>query len=174
MTESQTPSEILLRVPARHLQPGDHTGGYVISAAVTVPGHHRDFKFVLPFTTHSMKVRVFEGDLDAISFPLTKRGDDYNPNPRNRLLGLPETPAPVHVEPEPIAVYPAGTRIGDVKHFDRSQKVSFHCPKHPGNVFFSKDPYASTWFGDSWCPNDCDVKFGDHIVDAEYRPTRNG
>ena len=79
--------------------------------------------------------------------------------------------------PQPIAVYPVGTRIGDVKHFDRGQKVVFHCPKHPARHWASKDPFSSSWFdagkefGDL---EECDCNTRDYVVKFEYKPTRNG
>jgi hypothetical protein len=122
-----------------------------------------------------MTVTIKEKDLDAIAFPLTKRGDDFAPNPRNAKLGLPPVTPKPYVAPEPIATYPAGTRISDVEHFDRSMKVVFYCPDHPQNVFASKDPYVSHWFlvEGEWCAMDCLAQVGDHIVHTDYKPTRN-
>jgi hypothetical protein len=173
-----TESEIILTVPARHLTPGDHTHGYVVSQMQRVAGHHREFTFVVPYTTHFMKVRVFEKDLDAISFPLTKRGDAHDPNPRNIALGLPPAPEKVYVAPEPVAVYPVGTRIGDLKHFDRSQHVLFKCPDHPDSAWSSKDPRSSSVFPQTDKTRDCGpgclVSIYDYVTTHEYKPTRNG
>lgn len=177
-------TDILLTVPARHLIPGDHTAGFVVSTKHVVPGidgtttHHVLFTFVVPFTTHSMEVKVLEKDLDAISFPLTQRGDDYSPNARNAALGLPPVPPPVYVEPEPIAVYPAGTRLAEIEHFDRGIKLVFQCPRHKeceGKRYMSKDPYVSSWFscGD-YSPTDCMTPTNEYVLSEDYKPTRNG
>lgn len=177
--KESTMEEIL--VPARHLHTGDHVWGYVVSEIRRFPGidgvttHHLEFKFVVPFTTHSMTVTVQAKDENGILFPVTKRGDDHNPNPRNALLGLPLTPPKQYVTPQPIAVYPAGTEMSDVKHFDRSMKVLFHCPNHPEAVYASKDPYVSNWFsaaGSGVC--NCHIPTGDYIVHEDYKPTRDG
>lgn len=77
-----------------------------------------------------------------------------------------------HPAGKAIPVYPVGTRIGDVKHFDRGMKVAFHCPKHPKNVFSSKDPFSSSWFGEGVPICDCNTR--DYVVFSEYKPTRNG
>lgn len=169
-------NDIILTVPARYLRAGDHTLGFAVSSTQEHEDGSREFRFVVPYKAHSMMVRVEEKDLDGVTFPLTMRGDDYSPNARNELLGLPPVPPKVYVAPEPIAIYPAGTRISAVDHYDRSMKVSFHCPDHPNNVFMSKDPYVSHWFllsGD-WCPDGCVAQVGDHIVHEDYKPTRNG
>lgn len=44
------------------------------------------------------------------------------------------------------SITPAGAKVSEVPGFDRSQKVHFHCPTHPGKKWVSKDPYSSTWF----------------------------
>jgi hypothetical protein len=150
--------------------------GYVVSEWQRLEDGGSQFKLVVPYTTHFITIVIREKDLDDIKFELTKRGDDYSPNRRNEILGLPLVPPPVYVEPEPIAIYPAGTRISDVHHFDRSMKVAFHCCDHPQNVFLSKDPYVSNWFKleGAWCPDGCVAQVGDHIVHTDYKPTRNG
>lgn len=80
---------------------------------------------------------------------------------------------------EPIATYPVGTKIKDVRHFDRSTKVVFSCPDHLENKWASKDPNCSSWFpatremslgGDC----SCKVEVGDMVVTETYQPTRNG
>lgn len=169
---------IVLTVPARHLQPGDHTAGFVVSQSRNFPDGTREFRLVVPYTAHHMTVTVREQDLDAVSFPLTKRGDDYSPNARNAALGLPPVPEKVYVAPEPVAVYPEGTQVQDIEHFDRSMKLVFRCPVHhdcEGKTFFSKDPYVSSWFsaGD-YSPSDCDTPTDKYVLAQEYRPTRNG
>lgn len=168
-------SEILLTVPARLLQCGDTFNGMSVWKWQRI-GEVYEWTLVVPFTTHTMKLSIHEKDLDAISFPLTKRGDDYSPNARNAALGLPPVPPRVYVAPEPIAVYRAGTRMSDVKHFDRSMHVQFRCPLHPETRYSSKDPYVSSWFHDpavGECPPECVARADDMIVAAEYRPTRN-
>lgn len=173
-------SEIILTVPARHLTTGDHFNGMtVMSIDRSHAGGQITFKLVIPFTTHTMEITVLEKDLDAVSFPLTKRGDDYNPNPRNRALGLPPVPPKPYVAPEPIAVYPVGTRVEDIKHFDRSMHVLFACPKHRDSAWFSKDPWSSTIFPQSLrtmdCgPEGCRIGLENFTLTHEYEPTRNG
>ena len=170
-------SEILLTVPARHLTAGDSTHGFSVSHSQSFPDGSREFRFVVPYTTHSITVLVAAKDLDGVSFPLTKRGDAHSPSERNKALGLPEDlHRPVYTQPEPIAVYPAGTKIGDVKHFDRSQHIHFRCPLHPEARYSSKDPFVSSWFSAPF-PEDhegCSAGVGDYIVTSEYLPTRNG
>ena len=167
-----------INIPARHITAGDHAWGFVISTTRNLPDGSREFTFVVPFQTTSMKGTVEARFLDTLSFPVTKRGDDYSPNRRNALLGLPPVEPKPYVAPEPIAIYPAGTRISDVEHFDRSMKVQFHCPDHPQNKFASKDPYVSHWFpatyDGTWCPEDCVAQVGDHVVSEDYKPTRDG
>ena len=164
-----------IQIPARYIVAGDFIGGLIVSSIRNLPEGDREFKLVTPGTTHVAVVRVEEKDLRGILFPVTKRGDDYNPNPRNALLGLPLSRPVQHPEPAPIAVYPAGTRVGNVRDFDRSMKVLFHCPDHPGVVYMSKDPFVSTWFvveASGAC--DCHRPTGDYIVHEDYKPTRNG
>lgn len=166
---------IVLTVPARHLTTGDYFNGMTVMSIDRFVGKHCNFTLVIPHTTHTMVVSVQEKDLDAISFPLTKRGDDYSPNARNAALGLPPvTPVVTFTRPEPVAVYPAGTLMKHVKHFDRSIKVNFHCPTHPGNVWCSKDPYSSSWFSVQGTGCECIHHVGDYIVSTDYKPTRNG
>jgi hypothetical protein len=141
--------------------------------------HHVEFKLVWPHTTHSAILTVLEKDLDSLSFPLTKRGDDYSPNARNAALGLPlVTPVVTFKKPEPVAVYPVGTRIGDIKHFDRSQHVLFKCPNHLRSAWSSKDPRSSSVFpqtdGTVDCGPGCLVSIYDYVTTHEYKPTRNG
>ena len=45
-----------------------------------------------------------------------------------------------------MTIYPAGTKVVDIRHFDRSTKVSFQCSAHGGPVWFSKQPSCSNWF----------------------------
>ena len=43
--------------------------------------------------------------------------------------------------------YPVGTRVGDIKQFDRSIKVEFCCTNHiQQGIWCSKDPFVSNWF----------------------------
>lgn len=67
---------------------------------------------------------------------------------------------------------PAGSRVADVRHFDRSQKLKFRCPNCPGSVWVSKDPYASSWFPASNetvdCPRDCETRLVDYLVVDDY------
>lgn len=166
--------QILLTVPARLLTPGDQTHGFVVSQKHNFPDGSLEFRFVVPFTGHHMTVLIQEEHLDAISFPLVKRGDSYSPNARNAALGLPLPDATTFLAPPPIAWYGKGTRVGDVQHFDRGQKIAFHCPKHPKNRWHSKDPFVSSWFGTTSCPADCGTPTADMILDIDYKPTRNG
>lgn len=73
---------------------------------------------------------------------------------------------------------PIGARVLDIPVFDRSRKVVFHCPDHPGAVYVSKNPYSSTWFPASddipRCPPECRTTAGNQIVALPYTPTRNG
>lgn len=169
-------AEIILTVPARHLTTGDHFNGMTVMSIDRFRDRHHSIKFVIPHTTHTMTVIVMEKDLDAVSFPLTKRGDDYSPSRRNAALGLPPAPEKVYAAPEHIAVYPAGTKVGDVKHFDRGQHIHFRCPLHPEAKYSSKDPFVSSWFAAAFHePHEgCSAGVGDYIVTSEYLPTRNG
>lgn len=171
-------TEIILTVPARHLQPGDHTAGFVVSSQSNFPDGSREYKFVVPSTSAYITVLVQERHLDSVSFPLTKRGDDYSPNARNAALGLPPVPPKVYVAPEPVAVYPVGTRVADIHHFDRSMHLQFQCPRHgecSGRIYSSKDPYVSSWFSQGdYSPSDCATPTNEYVLVAEYRPTRNG
>lgn len=167
-------AEIILTVPARHLKTGDHFNGMTVSSWQRIETTHT-WKLVVPFTTHSMTLTVEEKDLDAISFPLTKRGDDYSPNARNAALGLPPVPPKPYVAPEPIAVYRAGAKVGDVRHFDRGQHIKFRCPLHPEARYSSKDPYVSSWFSAPEVDHmHCSATTDDYILTADYLPTRNG
>lgn len=166
----------ILTVPARHLQCGDHFNGMVVSQWQRIEGRYQ-WTLAVPYTTHIMKLEVREEDLDSVSFPITKRGDDYSPNARNAALGLPLVAPKPYVAPEPIAVYRAGTKMSDVKHFDRGQHVQFRCPLHPETRYSSKDPYVSSWFHDpavGECPPECPSRADDMIVTVDYLPTRNG
>lgn len=166
--------QILLTVPARYLETGDHTAGFTIYQMHNFPDGSKEIGFLVPGTTHKMTGLIDAKDLDAVLFPLTKRGDAHRPSARNLALGLPEDlhrPVYNHTPPEPIAVYPAGTRVGDIKHFDRGMKVSFHCPKHPQNHFYSKDPFVSSWFGEGAA---CSCPTSEYVVSSDYLPTRNG
>ena len=175
-------SEIILTVPARHLQPGDHTGGFVVSTKTAFPDGTLEFKFVVPFTSAYTTVLVQERHLDGVLFPLTKRGDDYSPNARNAALGLPPVPPKVYVKPEPVHTYPAGTKVKDIKHFDRSQHLLFACPEHPTSAWSSKDPYVSSWFSqlgddvmvDCRQARHCMIPLDDYVLTLDYLPTRNG
>lgn len=165
-----------LQIPALLITCGDHINGHSVMTIQTDQEGTRTFTLVVPYTTHTYKVAVLFKDLEAVSFPVTKRGDSYSPNTRNAALGLPlEAPKP-YVEPEPIAVYQAGTKMSDVRHFDRSVHVQFRCPLHPESRYSSKDPYVSSWFAGQGmeCPPECTARADDMIVTADYLPTRNG
>jgi hypothetical protein len=85
---------------------------------------------------------------------------------------------------EPIAVYPAGTPIKDVQHFDRGTKVIIRCKEHPQWLYASKDPYVSNWFpadrvtADAECRGTVDcihtLNSGTYEVAVDYKPTRDG
>lgn len=167
-----------LMVPARYITSGDHFWGFSVFS-IKYERYWTGISLCIPGTTHTQTINIKRADLDAIIYPVTKRGDSYSPKARNTNLGQPlekDAPAP-YVAPEPVAVYPVGTRIGDVKHFDRGQKVVFHCPKHPARHWASKDPFSSSWFdagkefGDL---EECDCNTSDYVVKFEYKPTRNG
>lgn len=183
MIEAANTEETILTVTARHLQPGDHTMGMVVSSLSNYPDGSKEFKLVVPFTVHTMLVSVKEKDLDAVKFDLTKRGDTHNTAPRNKALGLPlELHQTVYKQThvEPVATYPVGTKVQDIKHFDRSMKVAFACPAHPKSAWVSKDPYSSSHFPQSDETVDCTghrqckIPVGDYVVTHEYKPTRNG
>lgn len=181
MTEQQTPEEVILTVPARHLQCGDKVWGFTISSMQNIFGIdgkeviRKEWVFVVPYTTHTMKVVVEAKDFDHTMFPLTDRGDRHSASARNKALGLPlDLHQHVYKETkvEPIAHYAAGSRLDDVIHFDRGQKVGIKCPDHPGNgTFWSKDPRFSSWFGEG---NPCNCSLSKYILAADYNPTRNG
>lgn len=168
---------MIVNIPARHIRAGDHFNGFVVHTTRNMVDGSRRFHMVIPLTNHTMSIQVDEHALDAISFPVDKRGDDHDPNPRNALLGLPPVVREPYVAPEPIAVYPVGTLVRNVREFDRGQKVVFACPQHL-EVFASKDPYSSSWFpataASKQCPRDCEIGTGDHVLTEEYKPTRNG
>ncbi len=174
MTTEETPT-----IPARLITPGDHFWGYVVSQTRNVWDGSREFKLVMPITTHSQMITIREQDLDFVTYPVTKRGDDYSPNARNAALGLPPVPLQVYVKPDAIASYPVGTKVKDIKHFDRSMKVAFVCPDHPASAWVSKDPFSSSIFpqfsdGFDDCQPGCKIALGDYVVTHEYLPTRNG
>lgn len=173
----------LLTVPARHLQCGDHLWGYSIYAWQKLENGDYKWDMVEPYTTKSFSLIVEEKKLDELSFPITKRGDAHSTSARNKALGLPED---LHqtvyrdTRPEPVAVYPVGTRIEDVRHFDRSQHILFACPEHPHSAWSSKDPRSSSIFPQSDKTQDCTiarrckVSIYDYVVTHDYKPTRNG
>jgi len=43
-------------------------------------------------------------------------------------------------------IYPKGTNISEIRHFDRSTKVTFACSEHMEIHYRSKDPFSSNWF----------------------------
>ena len=47
-----------------------------------------------------------------------------------------------------MITYPAGTRLGDIRVFDRSTKIAFTCLRHNIGTWHSKDPFVSHWFPD--------------------------
>jgi hypothetical protein len=75
-----------------------------------------------------------------------------------------------------MATYPAGTKLNEISHFDRSTKVHFHCPDHPEYSFRSKDPFCSSIFpGDVTTSNAefhgvkfCQCPIGEHVVTTDY------
>ncbi|UKH48323.1 hypothetical protein SEA_LILMAC1015_37 [Arthrobacter phage Lilmac1015] len=85
---------------------------------------------------------------------------------------------PRNINPDPIAVYPAGTRIDSIRIYDRSTKVAFTCSEHPGGpVWVSKDPRISSWFvrtAEDESKHDCGCKTNKMVTASEYAPTRNG
>jgi hypothetical protein len=42
--------------------------------------------------------------------------------------------------------YAVGTNVRDIREFDRSIKVIFHCTEHPEFHYMSKQPSCSQWF----------------------------
>lgn len=71
-------------------------------------------------------------------------------------------------------IYPKGTPIGEVKEFDRGQKVVMVCKDHPLSVWASKDPYVSRWFAANREYEECDCPLTNYVLDEDYSPTRNG
>lgn len=75
-----------------------------------------------------------------------------------------------------MATYPAGTKLTEISHFDRSTKVLFHCPTHPEYKFRSKDPFVSAIFpGDAATSaaefqmvKFCQCPIGDHVTSEPY------
>jgi len=166
-------SENIITIPARHITAGDHFWGWVVFSLKNLPDGGREFNLCIPRTTTTQTITVKADQLDSVSYPVSQRGDSHAPNRRNELLGLPREEPPVYVEPEPIAVYPAGTKIGAVRHWDRGQKVVFHCPTHPHKTYMSKDPYFSNWFSST--PGEgCQCSIHEYVVSIDYKPTRNG
>ena len=171
---SPTSEENPLMVPARLITSGDHFWGMSVPQTRNMVGGDKMITMIIPRTAHGQTLIVEADALDEIYYPVTKRGDSHSPAARNIALGVPvekDAPAP-YVAPEPVAVYPVGTRIGDVEHFDRGMKVAFHCPRHPTNVFYSKDPFSSRWFGEGDLICECNTR--DYVTTHEYKPTRNG
>ena len=72
------------------------------------------------------------------------------------------------------ATYPAGTLIGHVVKFDRSQHVQFRCPDHDTSVWVSKDPFVSSWFPASDetidCPRTCGTMLRYYAITDDYTP----
>jgi hypothetical protein len=167
-------SENHITIPARHITAGDHFWGWVVFSLRNLPDGSREFHIIVPYTAISQTLTVKADQLDNVTYPVTKRGDTHSPNRRNEALGLPLEEPPVYVEPKPIAHYPKGTPIGEVHHFDRGQKVSIECKNHPGKVYWSKDPYTSSWFSNPDGVAECRCSTNDYLVAADYNPTRNG
>jgi hypothetical protein len=75
-----------------------------------------------------------------------------------------------------MATYPAGTKLNEITHFDRSDKVLFHCPNHPEYKFRSKDPFVSSIFpGDAATSaaefqmvQFCRCPIGEHVTSEPY------
>lgn len=64
--------------------------------------------------------------------------------------------------------YPAGTAVKEIRNFDRSIKVQFHCPEHSESKYASKDPFCSHIFIiDGWA-NECDCPIGEHVLTVGY------
>lgn len=43
-------------------------------------------------------------------------------------------------------IFPKGTPVTKVTHWDRSIKAEFRCVRHPQILWRSKDPFSSSWF----------------------------
>ncbi len=71
-------------------------------------------------------------------------------------------------------IYPKGEPIGDVKEFDRGQKVVFQCKDHPLSIWASKDPYTSRWFAARREYEECLCPLPNYVLAEDYSPTRNG
>lgn len=178
-TSQQNP----LPISARHLTAGDYFFDWMVSSWQRT-GSSKEFTLITPGRANSFTLTVKAEKLDDVVFPVHKRGDSHSPTARNRAMGLPddldrpEPPKPA----EPIEIYTAGTRIENVRYFDRSIKVAFACPDHPRSKWVSKDPHSSTIFAQSDetidCTageaGDCKVDLDDYILTHEYKPTRNG
>ncbi|NKX55967.1 hypothetical protein [Arthrobacter mobilis] len=70
-----------------------------------------------------------------------------------------------------MATHPAGTRIGTIRRYDRSTKVTFRCPDHPEKTWRSKDPRVSAWFiAEDANPAEppCECPVDDYLTTAEY------
>ncbi len=78
------------------------------------------------------------------------------------------------VAPVPL-VYAAGTRLGDVPEFDRSQHVTFRCSDHPEVQWLSKEPARSAWFPATdkaaRCPQSCTVAADNYELVLDYTIT---
>lgn len=68
-----------------------------------------------------------------------------------------------------VTEYPAGTKLKDIKDFDRSTHVMFNCPNHSESKYMSKDPFCSSIFIlDGWA-NECNCPMGEHVTIELYR-----
>lgn len=68
---------------------------------------------------------------------------------------------------EIIEEYPVGTKISEIKEFDRSTKVWFSCPNH-ATTWASKDPWASSWFRMKGMGDQCNCPVGDFETTHPY------
>lgn len=73
--------------------------------------------------------------------------------------------------PQPVT-YPAGTRVGTIKDFDRSQHLTFRCTDHPEAQYLSKDPFVSAWapvgLERAICPPSCELPLNDYEIVLDY------
>lgn len=82
----------------------------------------------------------------------------------------------LYSEMPPLKVFPVGTPIEDVDIVDRGQHMVFHCKIHPTQLWSSKQPFVSRWFGRSDTEDDCTHQFqerGVYVLAEEYKPVRN-
>lgn len=81
------------------------------------------------------------------------------------------TSAPLHYiqTGKAMTTYIAGSSIGDIPSFDRSQHVYFCCSVHPETEYFSKDPSVSRWFTTNDVVNTaCGLSCPEMILTRDY------